>query len=201
MFAVIRNFLGIVLAVSLIGCGVAGTTFVRPEPEFLKNGATTYSEVAERFGVPYQGGSILKNGRAIKFAIYSYSALLAGHRANPLSMRLLMLFFLDDNLVGHAFVSSWADDHTDFDETKIPQIVKDHSVRSQVVALLGPPSGYYRYPLIKERRGEAAVYAYWEGDVSLTGTYSYEKELRVILDENDVVTDVEFESVSRAERN
>ena len=202
MFAVIRNFLTLLLAISSIGC--VGANFVRPEAGFLKNGVTTYAEVVGRFGIPYQVGSMTKNERAVKFAAYAHRTRGEAHRDGVLATRLMTLFFFDDKLVGHTFVSSWADDHTDFDETKVPQISKGKSTRSQVVSFLGRPSGYYWYPLIKERRGEAAVYEYYEQELvasiftGVHGVRLYVKRLTVTFDTNGIVTDVEFETVRSA---
>ena len=100
------------------------------------------------------------------------------------------LYFHNDTLVGHEFISSWADDHTDFDEAKIKEIIKGKTTRAQVVQLLGKPGGFYIFPLIKASTGEAAVYAYSE----VRGFTPYQKLLVVTFDAAGVVTEVEFTS-------
>ena len=46
-------------------------------------------------------------------------------------------YFFDEVLVGHEFLSSWAEDHTDFDEKKVSTIVKGKTTRAEVIQLLG----------------------------------------------------------------
>jgi len=47
-----KPFLPVLLAFFIGGCAV-GNHLVRPEPESLKNGQTKYSQIIERFGIPW----------------------------------------------------------------------------------------------------------------------------------------------------
>jgi hypothetical protein len=171
--------------------GCAGRDFVRPDAQGLKNGETTYAQVMATMGQPRQEGTALKNEKTVKTASYAYASL----GGKPLhegvtAARAAGLYFYNDVLVGHEFISSWAEDHTDFDETKIDRIVKGRTTRSEVLTLLGKPSGYYVYPLIKSPTGEAAVYAYLE----VRGFKPFRKLLIVTFDAGGIVTDVEYTS-------
>ena len=181
-FLVVSGFLS-----ALLGC--AGTDFVRPDSEGLRNGQTTYAQALAKMGTPYREGSVIKNDKTIKTTSYAYASVGGKPRNEGVTAaRAIGLYFHDDRLVGHEFISSWAEDHTDFDETRIREIVKGKTTRAQVIQLLGKPGGYYIYPLIKDTKGEAAVYAYSE----VRGFAPSSKMLLVTFDASELVADVEF---------
>jgi hypothetical protein len=189
MSTALRFLIVISTITSLYGC--AGRDFVRPDAQGLKNRETTYAQVLASMGQPRQEGSVIKNEKTVKTASYAYASL----GGKPLhegvtAARAASLYFYNDTLVGHEFISSWADDHTDFDETKIDRIVKGKTTRSEVLTLLGKPSGYYVYPLIKSPTGEATVHAYLE----VRGFTPFRKLLIVTFDAGGIVTDVEYTS-------
>jgi len=133
---------------------------------------------------------MLKNDKTIKAISYAYASL-GGEplHAGVVPARGMTYYFFNDTLVGYGFVSSWKEDNTDFDEKKVEMIVKGKSTRADVVVLMGKPSGYYAYPLIKSDTDEAAVYAFVEARMNRT---SQRKSLAVSFDKGDVVSDVEF---------
>lgn len=184
-------------ATALVGC--AGTQFKRAEPETLKNGEMTYAQVVERMGEPRSRGQALKNNKQVTTAGYSYAE--AGGKSvrdEVVASKTQMFFFFDDRLVGHVFTSTWAEDHTRFDDTKLSQIAKGRTTKEEVIGLLGKPSGYYRYPMIDAATGEALVYLYVQ--VAKKGFMNLgvsNKEAVITLDERGVVSDVKFESASQ----
>lgn len=173
----------------LVGC--AGTDFVRPDAEGLKNGQTTYAQAQAKMGAPWREGSVVKNDKTIKTAAYAYASVGGKPRNEGVTAaRALTLYFHEDVLVGHEFISSWAEDHTDFNQSRIKDIVKGKTDRAQVIQLLGKPGGYYVYPMTKDTRGEAAVYAYLE-----TRGFSHSSKLLLVsFDASGLVADVEFTS-------
>ena len=180
------------LVIGLAGC--AGTNFSRPGPELLKNGETTYAQVVAKMGRPYQEGTVVKNEQTVKTVSYAYASV----GGKPLhegvtAARAIGLYFHNDTLVGHEFISSWAEDHTNFDDGKVSQIVKGKATRADVTRLFGEPGGYYVYPLVKTQGAEAAVYAYLE----VRGFTPFRKVLIVTFDGGGIVTDVEFTSAGR----
>jgi hypothetical protein len=94
---------------------------------------------------------------------------------------------LDDLLVGYEFTSSFKEDNSDFDESKISLINKGETNRDQVVSLFGEPKGIYSFPLIKNRENKAIVYMYNH----FKNYKIYQKSL-IISMKNDIVADVEF---------
>ena len=187
----------LVAATALVGC--AGTQFKRAEPETLKNGETTYAQVVERMGEPRSRGQALKNNKQVTTASYSYAE--AGGKSvsdEVVASKTQMFFFFDERLVGHAFTSTWAEDHTRFDDTKLSQIAKGRTTKEEVIALLGKPSGYYRYPMIDAATGEGLVYIYVQvAKKGLMNIGVSNKEAIITLDERGVVSDVKFQSTSQ----
>jgi hypothetical protein len=173
--------------------GCAGRDFVRPAPETFKNGQTSYSEIIAKFGRPFREGSVIKNDKTVKTIGYAYASV-GGQalRAGVTPARAMGFYFLDNVLVGHEFVSSWAEDHSDFDEGKVKDIVKGKTIRAEVIALLGKPAGYYIYPMIMALPGDAAAYVYSDSRGSAFNLRFYRKQLLVTFDVTGVVSDVEF---------
>jgi hypothetical protein len=151
-------------------------------------------QATQRFGKPFREGTVTKNDQTIKVLSYAYAS--AG--GTPLHQgavagRALSLYFYNDVLVGHEFISTWLEDNTDFDESKVGQIAKGQTTRADLTQLLGRPSGYLIYPMIKSRTGEAAVYVYSE---TMFSRKNYRKTLVVSFDQGGIVSDVDFNSSS-----
>jgi len=104
-------------------------------------------------------------------------------------------YFYNDILAGYEFVSSWAEDNTDFDAKKINAIVKGKSTKAEVIQLLGKPSGFYVYPMIKSQSGEAAAYVYSDAKGTAFNMKFFRKVLVVTFDAGDITSDVEFSSL------
>jgi hypothetical protein len=184
----------LLIAATLAGC--AGTNFVRPGPDLLKNGETTYAQVTAKFGQPYQEGTVVRNEQTLKAVNYAYASV-GGRPLNEgvTAARAIGLYFHNDTLVGHEFISSWAEDHTNFDDGKVPQIIRGKSTRSDVIQLLGAPGGSYVYPMVKSPGDDAAVYAYLE----VRGFTPFRKLLIVTFDRTGTVSDVEYTTQGKAE--
>ena len=191
----------------MFGCAGADflgrdTDFVRPEPEALKNGQTSYAQVVAMMGPPVVEGSITRNEVTLKTAMYRHVSLTArALHAGATAARSARFYFKDEILVGHEFDSSWAVDPTDFDEGSITHIIKGKTSREQVFSLLGPPCGHYMAPLIPEATGEAAVYVFSERRGG--GLFNFKdvrKRLVVSFDAAGIVADLEF-TFKRSRRN
>ena len=182
-------------AAALMLSGCAGTDFVRPDASSLVNGQTTFAQLRASMGAPWREGTVLKNEKTLKIASYAYAST-GGQPRHPgvTPARAISLYFYDDTLVGHEFVSSWAEDHTDFDEGKVKDVVKGKTTRAELTQLLGKPSGYYIYPMIKATTGEAAAYVYSETSGSVFNLKIFRKRLVVTFDAAGVASDVEFTS-------
>lgn len=184
------------LAMLLVGCVSAGRDFQRPASQELVLGKTTYAELSQRLG-PARSQSVSRvNDADLDMVNYGYAesggrALVSGVTPG----RNLMFYFHKGVLVGHEFVSSFANDATDFDEGKIDAIQKGKTSRAQVIAMLGQPVGEYSPPMVKQEIGNRAL-GYLYVQVKAAGGFSppklHNKKLVVTLDANDVVTDVNY---------
>ena len=186
MYKTSRMAAAIIVVLFLASC--AGTNFVRPESGSLSLEKTTYQDIINKFGKPYQEGTTLKNEKMIKTASYAYSS--AGGTAlyeGVTPARAMAFHFLDNLLVGYEFSSSYKEDHSDFDDSKLGLIKKGETTRSQVVSLLGAPKGKYIFPLIKDREDDATVYMY-----NQFKSFKIYRKLLVVSFKNDIVSDVEF---------
>jgi len=181
----------IATAVVLIAA-CAGKDFVRPDTGELKNGVTTYDAIIQQFGKPYAEGSALKNDKLVKTASYAYASVGGKSHRGGTAARAIGFYFLDDTLVGYEFVSSFAEDNTDFDEMKITQFEENKTTLDEAIKLLGEPSGYYIYPLIEDTDDEAAVYVYSETKGSVFNMKMFRKVLVLTFDDNRVITKVDY---------
>lgn len=180
-----------VIVLAMTGC--AGTNFVRPKPSSFVLGKTTQQEIYQRMGKPYRNGTLEKNGKMLKTAVYAYAnvggkALYKGITA----ARSQGFYFLNGTLVGTEFTSSFKADGTDFDETKVAQIEKGKSHKSDVVQLFGPAGGNYMAPLTANSADRALVYLYSQTKGSAFNLRFYVKTLVVSYDQSGVVTDVQY---------
>lgn len=178
-------------AVVTLLSGCAGTDFVRPDTAQLKLGVTTSADVVKQLGAPRNEGTVLKNNVSVKTSTYAY-ATTGGKPLNEgvTPARATAFYFADDKLVGHEFLSSFADDNSDFNDKKVPQIIKGKSTRADVTALLGKPGGAYIFPMIDAKTGDAAVYQFQEARGSVFDMKFYRKVLIITFDTAGVVTDV-----------
>src|SRR5262249_1220378 len=106
-------------------------------------------------------------------------------------------YFLDDKLAGYDFASSWKEDQTDFDASKIPGIKKGAATRDDVARLMGRPGGRYAYPMIASQNGQADVYLYYETRGAPPTVKLYQKLLVVTYDPRGVVSDVDYQETGQ----
>jgi outer membrane protein assembly factor BamE (lipoprotein component of BamABCDE complex) len=177
----------------LTGC--AGTNFVRVPDSTLVLGQTSSDQIKASLGSPRQEGVITKNGQPITTFSYVYAQSMGGDAAadDVIPVRCQSFFFFNDKLVGYNFASSWKDDCTDFDSSKVSEVKKGVSTRSDVIGLLGAPSGKSIYPLVTKDGEDAVSYLYTQTTkTSLVIIKSYMKTLVVTFNQQGIVTDVEY---------
>lgn len=178
----------------LLACGgcTVGTEFTRPSPASLALGKTTRAEISDRLGKPYREATNIQEGKVIKTLVYSHAT--AAPYVENVKTRAMAFHFYEGVLVGYDFLSSYDEDKTDFDESRVEQIKKGETGETQVVELFGLPGGRYIYPMTKERGQTALVYQYLRMDrTGLRGgavTQSSRKNLRVILGADGKVVDI-----------
>jgi len=181
----------VAVTVILTGCA-GGEHFVRPASEALVLGKTTEQEVRQRMGGPYRHGTALRNGETVTTLSYGYA--LAVPYVDDVKTRAMGFYFLNGVLVGHEFTSSFDEDKTRFDDSKIGQIQQGQTTRQDVIALVGQPGGMYVYPLIKDKSALALVYLFIDSDRHPFGfTVRQTRKLLIVsIDSQGVVSDVQY---------
>lgn len=189
----VRPLFGVLMMAALVGC--AGTNFKRPDPQSLVVGKSMSADVTKVMGTPLQTGELVKNEKKLKTTRYAY-AEGAGKGKYPgvVPARAMVFYIFDDVLVGQEFVSSFPEDATDFDETKVQAIIKGKSTRADVIALLGKPNGEVIYPLIKGKNEVGSAYSYSHAKGSVFDMKFYSKILVVSFDLSGLVTEVDYQS-------
>jgi hypothetical protein len=170
-----RAFFLILLVLSLMACAVSGKDFVRPSGELLQLGKTTEKQVIAAMGDPKSTGQGQRRGKTGKHLMYSYGAASGGE----VLYRAAYFYFVDEVLAGYQFTSSFPDESTDFDITKLGDIIEGQSTRENLEAILGPPSGEAMYPFSEDPEGRRIQY--WFKGSKVT------KHAIIELDKNDVV--------------
>ena len=189
----IKFLAALTTAAVLSGC--AGTNFKRPEAQSLAVGKSTTADIARVMGEPGRPGEVLKNEQKLKTATFVYAeGAGTGRYPGVVPARAMVFSTFNDVVVGQDFVSSFPQDATEFDDSKVPSIVKGKSSRKDVLALLGKPSGEAVYPAIKQKTDTAMLYSYSHARGNAFNMKFYSKSLTVSFGSNDIVSDVEFAS-------
>lgn len=197
MYRSLRSVFLIVLIIMIAGC--SGRNFARPNPGAFNLGKTTYPQVVEQMGTPRNVSNSQHNGATIMGIRYGHSKVVGAIEEGVIPVRSLWFYFYKDVLVGQSFDSSFRSDNTDFDDSKVGNIVKGKTSRAEVLQLLGRPSGSYIHPMVKKTFGEAIGYKYMTFRNSENGIKAaVSKNLLITFDDKDAVSDVEFTS-SRAQ--
>jgi len=185
----------LVLVTATIVAGCAGRDFKRPDPQSLVVGESTTADVIFFMGEPMSVSEAVMNGQNIKTMWYTYSSGFGSLNPDVIAGRVMAFSTFNDLLVGQEFISSFKEDATDFDESKLNEIVKGKTTRAEVQATMGEPSGELIYPVVKKSGETAFLYTYREAKggayIKLT---IYVKKLVVWFDPTGVVTEIEFSS-------
>lgn len=146
-------------------------------------------------GPPPQTGELLRNGEKLKSSRYAYAeGAGTGKYPGVIPARAIVYLTHNDVLVAEEFISSFPNDATDFDESKVASIVKGKTTRAEVLAILGSPNGNGVYPFIKTKGEAAAIYSYAHAKGNAFNMKFYNKSLVISFDAAGTVTDVEYAS-------
>lgn len=156
----------------------------------------------------------MTNGKTVESVAFAFSSVAADEESdgNGIMPGRAMAFYIMDNvIVGYEFNSTYKHDSSNFDESKVPQIKKLTTTLNEVIGLLGKPSEYYIYPLVKNNDEKAIAYIYCGlmnpkfylneekmfGLNIIRGESTYDlfiKRLLITYDSNSIVIDVEYKS-------
>ena len=188
----------LVFVLSIVVAGCAGSNLTKQADNQLVLGQTSRQDILQRLGTPYREGTVTRNGKQLKTMSYEF-AMTGGTpaRQGVTPSRGQGFYFLEDRLAGYDFNSSWKEDQSDFDATKVPQIKKGVSTRDDVVRLIGPPRGKYAYPLIPSPKDQADVYLYAETKGGPFNVKFYQKHLIVTYDQRGVVSNIDYKEIGQ----
>lgn len=185
-----KNLLLIAFFIGLTGC--AGQQFKSIESDYLNLGEDHISVIKQAAGKPVGEGTITKNSKQIRTLSYAYANAAGTSDSNGgTAGKGQTFYFYDDVLIGYDYVSSYAEDSSDFDQSKIKQIKIGETTINEVISLIGKTRGEYIYPLTKTQGERAKVYLY----NTVSGGFTlkvYVKQLLVYFNAAGIVTDVEF---------
>lgn len=186
----------IVLIALAAGCVSLGKDFARPDPDKFKLGQTTYAEVVQLMGGVQKFGKHESwvNDKLVKSLVYFYTQNAVSLVPGVSSPERSMVFcFYNDVLVSHSYWSSFQADSTNFDDTKIDQIIKGKTSLAEVIQIFGKPNSFKIPPMIKDTVVKEVGYYYSEQSHSNGDLKLFTKELKISLDDKDIVTNVEFQ--------
>ena len=181
----------ICVALTFMAACSSGTDFKRPTAASLELGKTTEQEIQARYGEPRKRGTVQVDDKTIKTMVYTYAE--AAPYVEKVPVRVMVYSLHQSALVGFDYSSSFSSDKTDFDESLVNKIVRGQTTQSQVVELLGQPTGMFIYPsaLVKTPGHRAYTYSYtrtnkgpFGGNLSTTS-----KAVTITFDEQNVVTE------------
>lgn len=207
-----RGLIAYLLLFCLVGC-TTGHDFPRPTPDSLVLGQSMRAEILRTYGRPYRETSAVLGSKPTEavtkgefdmtpvsgsFAtlIYLYAdrtrQVLMGSMAPTSKVKVVVFSFWNDTLVFYNFVSSFQDDSSDFDETRIAEIRKGQSTKAAIVQLFGPPTGRAIYPAVQSEANEKYMYNYAQP----RGGQRYSKRLEILFGAEGSVMDYRFVSDS-----
>ncbi|MDX2128549.1 MAG: hypothetical protein SFU91_05895 [Chloroherpetonaceae bacterium] len=192
-YVLIATFICIVLN----SCNTFGVNFVTPKEQDLIIGITTKQILLNKLKKPIKSSKDLRNGQMVE-SLYYYYAIGQGAITSTYSSKAFTAFFKNDTLIGYIFNSSFKEESTDFDETKVEKIVKGKSSQEDVLASFGKPSGKTLYPVTEEDKTQEGDYNFYYvfEDISTKG----EKLIVFTFGSNNIVKNIVF-SVENMEQN
>lgn len=137
-------------ALLLLGCSAqVGQDFKKPSSDALILGQSTYTQAIDQLGKPHKEAIKTVNNQQINEVTYLFVDTSGeGVESRVVPAKILRLSFSDNKLVGQYFLSSFKLDNTDFDDSKASMIKKGETSYSQVIAMLGNPTGVRIAPLV-----------------------------------------------------
>jgi hypothetical protein len=179
-------------AIALAACAV-GTPFVRPAQESIELGKTTYRELVDRLGKPDDDKPMRWNDVQIRSVSWTFANNADAPKVpNTLGIRQLEYLIANDVVVAERFASSFASDHTDFDEKKASDIVEGKTRCEQVIALMGPPAARAIHPAVDAKGDTAIGYVFQYAKRPLLQFDFYTKSLVVECGPDGVAKSVKY---------
>ncbi|HEX3043709.1 MAG TPA: hypothetical protein VHY08_03065 [Bacillota bacterium] len=178
------------LLMVLSGYCCAAKDWSFPSPGTFIPGETKYEQVIAVYGKPNDIESKTNDQGVFKDIAYTKSK---GSLGGITPVRRLGFHFKDEVLIGYEFTSSYKDDSTDFDETKVNQIKKGETTWQKAVEIMGSNYGLYIYPLTSKPAERSLVYLYSQTKGSAFNLKVYTKTLVITYGANNIVSNISLD--------
>ena len=179
--------IGFIFVIFMVACATKGNDFDRIPNDALVLGKTTIADIVSSYGT-LEFKDVQVNNVVIKQG--SYSLTKASSYKDLISQKIQYFSFNKGVLVGYKYTNSFPENPTDFDDSLRSQIKQHESTLNDVVRLLGPPTGKAIYPFTVDPDSTIIKYSYWQ--VKQRPTRYYNKELKVTINKEDIVTDINY---------
>lgn len=195
------------------GCMPVGRDFVRPTPATVELGKTTPQDIRARFGEPRSERSWARGdldlGKEVgtpfgaprvagsMTELYYYYEQRGAPAASPGvdPSRSARYWFWNGRLAGFQSSSSFKSDSTLFDDGKVAAIKPWQTLRADLLAALGEPSGMRAFPLAPGEEQQVLTWFAFEWDTA--ARQSRARTLHVLVNAIGVVVDLRFDSASK----
>jgi hypothetical protein len=194
--------------VPLIAC-TTGRDFVKPTPESLVLGKVTRAEIQNIYGTPYrqnagvistsEGNANVPRGPfdpALTTGSFPHLTYLYADKTStflvgaPPTQKLIGFDFWNDTLVGYNFLSNFKTDTSNFDDSRVGNLVKGVTSKDDVVRMLGAPTGRGVYPIVQTVGDEKYLFTY----VEVSRSERLVKNLEMLFGSDGVLHDYRFVS-------
>ena len=201
------------LAFLCAGCIPVGKDFVRPTPATIELGKATPADIRARHGEPRSERSWARGdldlskeigtpfgaprvpGAMTELQYYYENRGDTGVTPGVEPSRSVRYWFWNERLVGYQSTSSFKADSTVFDDRKVASIRPWQSLRGDVIAALGEPSGQRVFPLAPGEDMQVLTWFAFEYDTG--ARLSRVRTLHVLVNALGVVVDLRFDSSAK----
>jgi hypothetical protein len=197
--------------IACAGCAPVGRDFIRPTPVTAELGKATPQDVRARFGEPRSERSWARGDLELAKEVGSPFGALPrvpgsmtelyyyfSSRAAPATApgvepsRSAHYWFWNGRLVGFRSSSSFKSDSTDFDSARASAFKPWQTLRAELIAALGEPSGVRIYPLTPGEDLQMLTWFNFEWDTAQGQQRS--RTLHALVNGIGVVVDLRFAS-------
>lgn len=209
----VKSVFIVALTLFVVACSAsAGFNFPRPTPGSLVLGETTMAQAVAKFGDPFSRRTVQSHHTqthkppglrraavpgTFETIMYVYTYASGGPTPSMITTRVrsMSLSFWNGTLVFSSYLSTFADDSTDYDETRTSAFVRGQTTRADVVAALGQPGGEGIYPHVARQGTQLLSYQHYSSGP--TRREPTVKNLELLFDASGRLEDIYFANEMR----
>ncbi|MFA5121581.1 hypothetical protein [Zavarzinia sp.] len=168
----------IFMAACLLGACARGQDVARPTMASVVLGGSTEAQIVQAFGTPSsrrQQVAPVPSAEQLAAVKSPFDAVPAeggysrieyeyskpdGLDGTGGGTRVCFFAFMNDRLISYDWISGFADNSSQFDESRIASIKRGATTKAQIVELLGEPTGQAIYPAVRDKGMLLLSYSY-----------------------------------------